>query len=203
MEPKFKTSFIPKESLVEKVPTGATHQPSRAPRSLAIVFSFIVLLIALAVGGAIFVYSSFLQSSIASKSESLQRAREAFQPALIQELERLDARIESAEELLANHVAPSSMFALLGATTLKTVRFTNLSYSVVENSVVNFDAVALQSDVFGSNRFIHNPIISELAAGEGGITFRVTATIEPRFLAYVNTITEDDDFEVTEGFTEE
>ena len=196
MEPKFKTSFIPKQALTDQTEkTSAPVSRPRKSRSMASVFSFIVLVGAIALSVAVFAYNQYLEQSIAQKSEMLQRAREAFQPALIRELERLDQRIESAEQLLADHTAPSGLFTLLEATTLKSVRFNNLSFRVegqnvaitLEGAALNFDAVALQSDVFGSNRFIKDPIVSGLdVSTDNLITFNVDATVDSRFLSYTN-----------------
>lgn len=196
MEPKFKTSFIPKKSLSQNTPQPTVHKQERK-HSLASVFAFLMLVIALGVSGVVFFYTSFLESSIANKAESLERAREAFQPALIKELERLDDRIESAEQILQEHIAPSGLFSLLEATTLKSVRFQNMTYSMLTDTVeislegeaLNFDAVALQSDVFGSNRFIREPIISGLdITGDNLVAFTVTAQIEKRFLSFENLV---------------
>lgn len=201
MEPKFKTSFIPKQSLgTQKEQKPAKRQGG--PRGIAMVVGLVILILTAGAAGIVFFYKDFLSGSIDEKIASLERARDAFQPRLIAEFEELDQRIRSAEVLLAEHLAPSMLFSLLESVTLKSVQYTDLSYEFLNQNVVeivltgtalNFDSVALQSDVLGNNRFIRQPVISDLAvSGEDRVAFKVTAQVDPRFLLYEATLDEED-----------
>lgn len=193
MEPQFRTSFIPKKTLT----AGAALEKVKG-NSLGII-SLIALIIALGavvLSVGIFLYQQILTSSIARKAETLERARAAFEPALIQELVRLDARIQSAGVILNEHLAPSTLFSILEDSTLKSVRFSNFSLNRVGDNKIgismqgvanNFNGVALQADIFGKSKAIKEPIFSNLNLDQTGkAVFTVTAFVDPAFINFIN-----------------
>lgn len=191
MAQEFQTSFIPKKTF----DVGAPARPSSST-TLSSVLSFIavaIFVLSLLGAAGIFLYGRFLVSSIESKKESLERAKNAFEPELIRELSRLDAKLRISQDLLNEHLAPSGIFNLLEGITLETVRFTNMSYSIGEDGVAlvlqgearSFASVALQSDEFGKNRSIMSPAFSGLTLDErGNVEFTVNAIIDPTTLSY-------------------
>lgn len=201
MEPRFKTSFIPKQNLAASEPPAAVHVRSSGPSvgGIGTLISLIVFLGTLGFAGGIFLYESYLEASTKSKQEQLSRAREAFQPELIREMARLDQRLTSAENLLAEHVAPSMFFRFLEESTLQTVRFTQMTFAIPDplnaeftltGEAENFAAVALQSDVFGSSPNIRDAVVSGFGVvGNGKVSFTVTGKIDPRLLSYAQTVT--------------
>lgn len=188
MEPQFRTSFIPKQPIAQ-----TAQSPSRVA-SFVTLAALIVFLISLALALSAFLYEQFLKTSIARKGESLQRAEAAFDPALLQELTRLDARINSADELLGKHVAASALFRFLEEGTLASVRFNSFNYAVTADNRItlamrgeasSFGAVALQSDVFGKSRFIREPIFSNLTLNqEGNVVFDLSAFVSPDLVSF-------------------
>ena len=202
MEPQLnKTSFIPKQSLAQQAPTAPRHSKPRKTFNLATALSLLIFIVASGAGGFVFFYHQLLETEIVDKTRELEEVRDTFDYALVKELQRLDERIESAKLILDNHLAPSQLFELLGATTLKSVSFDKLAFikqgNLIEmelsGTALNFDAVALQSDVFGSNRFIQQPVISDLKVEEVGdeaapndtnVLFRVNARVDPQFVRY-------------------
>lgn len=192
-EQKTHTSFIPKKSL-----TVARRQPKGNNIGIFFLLTLVIFIgvIALAIG--VFLYQQFLLKNIEQKSASLERARAAFEPALIQEISRLDIRIHSARDILDNHKAISAFFDLLEAATLKSVSFENLDYRTDEGGrtsismkgrALNFSSVALQSDIFGKNKFVQEPIFSDLNLDKkGDVIFNFSAFIDPRLISYENAI---------------
>lgn len=190
MEPEFKTSFMPKQPIAP--------QPQRALRggsvSLMFLLTLIVFLVAVLASSGLFLYQQFLISSIERKSQDLESARASFEPALIQELTRLDARIETAESLLGSHVALSQLFVFLESNTVSSVQFNDFRFAALsdEGATItmngkarNFGSVALQSDRFGDSSVIQEPIFSNLNVDAfGDVTFTVDAFINPRLLSY-------------------
>lgn len=187
MAEQFQTSFIPKKTFDVGAPKPA--------RTTGVVFTVAGILFALSLvsAGGVFAYERYLESSIANKREALQRAREAFEPELIRELSHLDTKIQTAEQLLNNHLAISGIFDLLQDTTLETVRFTSFSYAIepegIRLSMVgearSFSSVALQSDEFTENRFISQPVFSGLTLDEqGDVLFSATALVSPAVASY-------------------
>ena len=193
MEPKFQTSFIPKKPV--------TVAPQRKKESSSGLFSLIALILflaALTASVGVFLYQQYLVQSIAKKEASLERARSAFEPALIKEMSRLDARMISAQEILNKHTALSAFFELLEDTTLKTVQFDSFSYSIdaekkmlisMKGKALSFAAVALQSDSFGNSTLIQEPIFSGLNLDTGGnVVFDFTATLDPSIVSYADEV---------------
>ena len=199
MEPKFKTSFIPKQSLANQVPSKPVHKTKKGFR-LGTVLALLILVVSLGLAGFAFFYTTYLEGKIESQSDSLRKSREAFSPELLQELKRFDNRLQSASEILDQHIAPSGMYALVEEVTLKSVQFNSFTFNVVGNDIVqmdltgtalDLDAVALQADVFEQNNFISSPVISDIIVNEDGtIGFSVIAQIQKDHLDYSNFIFE-------------
>lgn len=193
MEPKFKTSFIPKQSLAQAaMPQKRFARPS-STHGVFFVVSFVIFLVSLVGAGGVFFYTKYLESSITSKQESLARAREAFEPDTIKVLARVDKRIEAAKLILEEHIAPSVLFALLEQTTLKSVRFDSFTYTNTTSGVSldlkgeakDFSGLALQSDVFGSNQALRNPVVHEFDFNEKRtVSFGISAGVDPAFVGF-------------------
>ncbi len=158
-----------------------------------ILVAIVALAAALALAAGVFLYDRFLDANVQKKSEQLERARQAFEPALIQELVRLDSRLQAADDVLARHLAPSELFNLLEELTLQSVAYDSLDYTVGEDDTIEIrmrgkarsvNGVALQASVFGQNNAVTNPIFSELDLVRDGVTFEVTATVNPSALRY-------------------
>ncbi|KKW22975.1 MAG: hypothetical protein UY70_C0008G0024 [Candidatus Kaiserbacteria bacterium GW2011_GWB1_52_6] len=154
----------------------------------------VVLFIASAVLGiGVFLYQQFLQTQAASKLDSLQRAKAAFEPALIQKLTRLDDRMRSADELLAAHLAPTVFFKMLEQTTLQTAAFNNLTFEAANPSDMSakltgvaqsVNSIALQADLFGKNSIFVDPIFGAIARQPDGVHFDVSVKINPALVKY-------------------
>jgi hypothetical protein len=124
------------------------------------------------------------------------KAREAFDPELINKIVRLDNRINTAKKLLEDHIAVSYFFDLLEKTTLKTVRFKDFSIEYLSKDKITvsmkgqaqgFVAVALQSDKFSSDSLFKNTIIGDIALEPAGtVSFSVISSVDPSVLSYVS-----------------
>lgn len=191
MDPQVPASFIPKKPL--NVETRA-----RAGGGLLFLLSLLIFVASLIAGGATFLYGQYLTTAITAKDESLKRAEAAYDPGVIQDLIRLDARIGEARTRMDKHVAPTALFSLLSTETLESVQFTGFEYSLLSDGSAeiamsgtgkNFSAVALQSDQFGASRLLRNVVFSDIAIGEAGeVTFKVSATVDPTLLLYRKTL---------------
>lgn len=200
MEPQFKTSFIPKQSLQEEV----SHSSVRKKRSFGGGFSFgslvstVVFLAALGASAGLFLYEQYLDRSIVDKQQTLERAREAFQPALIRELQRLDNRITAAQNILDRHIAPSSIFGVLEGSTLQTVAYTEFSYKgepsgaislTMKGSARDFASVALQTDAYSEDPFIKDPVVSDIAVSDAGtVTFSFKGSADAQIVSFRNNL---------------
>lgn len=196
MEQNIPTSFIPKKSLA----TSSAKNSLGKQRSISIVFLFslIVFIGVIIIAVSLFLWNQFLLQNIGKKKESLERAYSAFEPSLIQEMGRLDIRINSANEILSNHKAVSSFFNLLESLTITSMQFENLNYQTSDSGEIkitmkgkapSFGTIALQSDIFGENKFIQDPIFSNLNLNnKGNVEFDFSALLDPRLVLYGNVI---------------
>lgn len=154
----------------------------------------IVLFVASAVLAAgVFLYVQFLDTQAKSKLEQLQRAKEAFQPALIQKLTRLDDRMRAADTLLSSHLSPVSLFQILQQVTLQTVAYRNLNVDAndpqslkikMSGVAQSVNSVALQADLLSKSNVITSPIFTGIARQGDGVHFEVSALVNSNTIRY-------------------
>ncbi len=193
MDTNFQTSFIPKKPLSVESTVEVPHTS---------LFTFIATLIffgALAIAAIMYFYEANLNKNIATDKTSLVAARNAFEPTLLTQLQKLDRRLIDANKLLNNHVAVSPIFATLQDTTLKSIQFTKFSYGMptdangqiivrINGKARDYSSIALQSDEFAKNKNIHNPIFSNLTLDDktGIVGFDLVFTVDPDLVHFTN-----------------
>jgi hypothetical protein len=192
MEPTFQTTFIPKKPVA---PVATETKPAGAVTFFGIIAT-LVFLASIVSYGIFYIYKKQISASIESSSTSLERQSQSFDSNIVLELTDINRRLLSAEKLLSEHVVVSPLFTSLQDITLKTVRFTNFSFQnqvgdtkdiIVKMSGVaqSYDAIALQSDMFSKNRFLKDPVFSNLVPDQkGNISFDLTFFVDPSFLLY-------------------
>lgn len=190
MEERVKTSFIPKTSL--QAPEA--RHPSGNPVALANLVCGVTLILSIVAAGGLYAFLQYTNSQMAAKQESLSLSREAFQPATIRELARLDSRIQVGETLLASHLSPAKIFDELEQRTLSSVKYNSFSYAVagpghviltMSGEAASFNAVAQQSDAFSKSAVITDPIFSNVNVGRAGtITFNFTGVVDASHMLY-------------------
>jgi len=192
MDKEFQTSFVPKKTI-------APREAKKAPSSIGGVVNMVALVVFIAsilgAGGAYF-YRTSLEEKVAEYKVSLERARSAFEPSLITELQSLDKRMMAATEILENHIAVSPIFELLGEITLPTVRYSDFSYEFnpenenlvdvkLTGEARGYNFIALQADLFGDNKFIRNPIFSDFSLDQlGNVDFTLTFSVDRTLVLY-------------------
>ncbi|TSC86150.1 MAG: hypothetical protein G01um10148_656 [Parcubacteria group bacterium Gr01-1014_8] len=190
METGIKSSFIPRDATIPAAPSYS-RGPGLSDLFVLIAIVLLVASVALAVG--VFLYEQFLKTSTSSKLEQLERAKAAFEPALIQELTRLDDRMSAADQVLSEHIAPSIFFHLLEQLTLQTVAFTNLDFQAVDAHNMNVkmrgiamsvNSIALQADYLSKSGAIASPIFSNINRQIDGVHFDLGALVNPSALRY-------------------
>lgn len=147
--------------------------------------------VALAIG--VFLYGQYLGTESTAKLAQLERAKAAFQPALIQQLTRLDDRMHAADRVLGVHIAPSLFFQALETATLQTVSFQTLDFQVADNQNLSIkmagiaksvNSIALQADLFSKNGVITSPIFSNIARQSDGVHFNLSAIVNPTAIRF-------------------
>lgn len=186
-------SFIPKAPLASATPSGYR----RSTVSITTLVAVILFIASVALAASAFIYEKYLSSSLIQKQANLEKARAAFDPALIEEIRRLDRRIEHSKEILSRHAAFSSLFDTLGRSTLQNVQFKSFDLTTapgggsVKVSLKglgrSYASVALQSDAFNKTVGIKDPIFSELNLDQSGkVLFSVTANLDSSAFKYGN-----------------
>lgn len=188
MDPQVSTSFIPKKPL-----TGGERVRGSALGFIVLIAILIFIASGVAAGG-VFFYGKILEGSLVSKKQSLEKAQNAYDPGVIEDLLRLEARINQSRVLLGKHVAPTSIFQFLSEQTLENVTFNDFSYILNEQGVASialsghakdFSTVALQSDRFGGSKMLRDVVFSGISIVEkGGVNFEVKANIDSTDFLY-------------------
>lgn len=195
METRFRTSFVPKKALAvqSQAPKGGTI-------NLFFAIGTILFVLALTASGGLFLYKTLLEQSIDEKSIALEKAKKAFEPSFIEVAKRFDARIAAAREILSRHTVATPVFDFLSANTLRTIRFTGLSYAYAEggptillqgeakgaDSAAGYTSVALQSDAFLENEDVIDPVFSglRLNSTNNAVTFSFSGKLPAEMVRY-------------------
>jgi hypothetical protein len=182
-------SFIPGDAK-----QAIDHRRHRGGLAELLMLIGIVLFVASgALAGGVFFYGQYLNGSNTNKLAQLTRARDQFQPALVQQLQRLDDRMNSSNGLLQAHLAPLALFTMLEQTTITNIQFTALTFDATDmqhialkmNGVADsVNSVALQSDLFAKSGAIQNPIFSNIDRQPDGVHFDFTGLVNPVSLNY-------------------
>lgn len=191
MDQNFQTSFIPKRALAE--------DRVERPKSVSIfLFLATIIFIASIIGaGFVYFYRASLTSQVAQMKTDLQKAERAFEGDIIRELQQTDKRISAANAVLSNHISVSPIFQELQDATLKSIQFTKFAYTITGSGTTakitvqmsgkskSYTAIALESAKLAENKYIKEPVFSNLAPNDQGIVlFDLTFSVDPQFVLY-------------------
>ncbi len=191
MESNIRSSFIPQAPI--SAPSAGGRREQKGGADLGLLVSLVLFFASVVLAVGVFLYVQYLSTAAESKRAQLQRAKEAFEPALISELTRLDDRMKAADEVLATHTAPSDIFELLQQLTLQTVAFSNFSFTAQNDTEMGIamqgvaqsvNSIALQADLLARSGLILNPIFSNINRTIEGVRFDFTAAVDPTKLRY-------------------
>ena len=197
MEQNFQTSFIPKKPILKE---NATYVRSV---SIFLVISILILFTVLIATGGFYFYKGILAKKITDMENTLNLASNRFEPSKITELQNFDKRLISSSEILSKHITIIPIFNALEQLTMKSVRFTNFSYSLGEGKndadekidvkmsgiAIGYRSIALQSDLFAKNKNLIDPIFSNLTLdNSGNVIFDLEFSVNPSFVNYKQTL---------------
>ncbi|MFA5095399.1 MAG: hypothetical protein WC447_01930 [Candidatus Paceibacterota bacterium] len=190
MEQNFQTSFIPKKPIIAERAAGSQ---STSLFTVVSIFIFFTVIIAT---GALYFYDGILKKNITQMENDLNLAEGRFELSKIVQLQVLDKRLNAANQILNNHISVSPIFSALQAITMKTVSYTKFSYSFDDSKsqkiavdmsgiAVGYLSVALQADLFATNKNIIDPVFSNLSLDEkGNVTFDLNFSVDQNFVNY-------------------
>jgi hypothetical protein len=195
MEIGVPNSFIPHDATTPDVPH---YEKSGGLSELLFLVAVVLVIASIALAAGTYIYLKYLESESTQKQAQIQQAQAAFDPALIQQLTRLDHRMISADTILGSHIAPSAFFAALDSTTLTTISFQNLTFDATNPSNITLqmsgvardvNSIALQADLFSKSGIITNPIFAGIDQQADGVHFTVAASVNPAALNYQTLVT--------------
>jgi hypothetical protein len=185
--PEDKISFIPKKTFERP------FYKSRGP-GFFLTSSFLLLLLSGLICGGAILYRNSLKKQVDLLSDSLERAKAAFELPLINKLVSTSEKIKTAKVLLAEHKTIVPFFDFLERSTLKDVRFNSFEYSLSKDkeatismggTAKSYASLALQAKAFEEEKNIKNVSFSGLNLGDkGAINFKVNLTLDPSFLSF-------------------
>jgi len=190
MEQNFQTSFIPQKPIVKE------RTSSSQPVSIFLIISLFVLFAVLLATGGLYFYKGVMEKSITNMENTLNLAKNRFEPAKIAELQVLDKRLRASSEILSKHIVTTPIFDVLEKLTMKTVRYTKFSYELgteknisvkikMSGQAIGYRSIALQSDLFTKNKSLIDPVFSNLTLdNNGNVLFDLEFSVDPSFVNY-------------------
>ena len=202
MDQQFQTSFIPKKPVAEmEKKSEASYTESSVGSSSGSILGFLTTLLfvgAIVSAAGVYFYFYTVQKKITDMSSQIELASKKYDTNFITEMQLTDKRLKSATAILSSHIIVSPIFKTLGELTLKTVAFNNFDYSfnakgevivTMKGKALNYEAIALQSDMLSTNRFIKDPVFSNLNLDDkGNVTFELNFIVDRSFVNYIDDI---------------
>lgn len=194
MEQNFQTSFIPKKPILKESAIYAR------PTSIFLIISLFVLFTVLLATGGLYFYKGITVKKITDLENTLNLAKNRFEPSKITELQVLDKRLLASSEILSEHTTIIPIFNALEQITMKSVRFTDFSYDLgtdnkaivsvkMSGVAIGYRSIALQSDLFAKNKNLIDPIFSNLVLdNSGNVIFDLEFSVNPSFVNYKQTL---------------
>ena len=194
MDQNFQTSFIPKKPIVRE------RAVSARPVGILLIASIFVLFAVLLATGGLYFYKGIVIKNITKMENTLNLAKNRFEPSKITELQTLDRRLRAASEILSKHIAITPVFNTLDSITMKTIRYTKFGYNLetdkntrisikISGQAIGYSSVALQSDLFAKNKNLIDPIFSNLTLDDkGSVLFDLEFSVDPSFVNYRQTV---------------
>lgn len=171
MDVNIRPSFIPKTPITDVT-------PQETKKSFGVMTALVLILIA---GTVIsYLYVSMQLKNIKTVHDTyvarIEKARNEIGVDFVSDMVSLQAKIESAQELLGKHVAVSPIFKAIQETTVQKVHYKDFNYSLETNNELletmvvvkmngvapDYKTIALQADALAQNTFIKDPIISDI-----------------------------------------
>lgn len=150
--------------------------------------AFLLLIVSLILFGGSFFYKQGLNKDIKKMIQEIERQKEEFDPALINELILTSKNIEAAKSVVREHQIVSSVFALLEENTLSKVSFQKFADKKtavsLEGESSNYEEIAKQVLILKANPLVEEIQFSRLAKSQNKINFGLEIILKPEILSY-------------------
>ena len=167
------------------------------PTSFLTVLSIFIFATMLVATGGLYFYKQVLAQNLTKMQSELTLAQNSFEPAKITQLQVLDKRLTAATQILQSHIAVSPIFEALSQITLKSIQYTKFAYTFdptmpgatvdvkMSGVAVGYRSIALQADLFTQNKYLIDPVFSNLSLDDkGDVLFDLEFSVDPSFINY-------------------
>ena len=140
---------------------------------------------------------SDLVKKIETSKQDLAATKATYEEGSIEELIRLNDRIEESKVLLGKHLAVTPVFTMLELNTIQNVQLKTMKFSYAGPDKIkidlsgvarNYDALSKQSDAFGDAHlrgFISQPVVSDFVLNpDSTVSFNFNALIDSKLVSY-------------------
>jgi hypothetical protein len=184
LSPSIPTSFVPKQ------PISPQNRPfSTGGNNVLLITAVVILVLTLLIAAGTFLYVLFLQSEENAKGQQVITAQKSVDQNTVDQLVRLQKRLDAATAVMDQHVELSQFFTLLSSITAQGVYFNGITVEVADDRSAtitmtgvaqDFNTLAYQSNVFASQKYIKSAIFSNIAVNKGNtVSFSLTANLDP------------------------
>jgi hypothetical protein len=193
METKFQSTFIPRGPMAPV--SAATLKRGSKKSGLFGFLAFLIFALSILITVGVYGYEKYQVSHIAKMGQELEAARQSLEADALNQVMRLNTRIESTQKIVDAHTAMSPLFDFLEANTVKTLRFTEFRYDQSQGGIKlnlkgqarGYSALALQAELFNKSKYIKNPVFTDLRLDEkGNVNFSFTADLDKGIISYKN-----------------
>lgn len=153
--------------------------------------ALIALFVSLVAFGGLFAYKRSLLGRQVEWNAEIDRQEAELSAASIGELLASASALASARELLAAHVAPSNLFALLEAAVHPRVQFTSFAFSKDSGKIdlsglaASYQSVAEQVSLLEARRDVERVEFGGLSLGTKGlVSFKLAILVKPALLRF-------------------
>jgi len=194
VDPKFRSSFIPKKPLPVKS-SGKVKQHHSF--NLVIFLAAILFIAAIGLTGAAFFYENVMETRVNEKGNELNSKKNSLDLGSVEAYRALGKRLEAAQTLMNTHKAVSKLFHTLNEKTLHNISYTGIDIKdtlnglnpavEIEGLASSFNALTVQTDVFRRENIIKDMEFSEISLdGSGNVLFVIRGKLTGNELLYTN-----------------
>lgn len=175
-------SFIPKKEPQFEPPVGQKF-------GLLGAFALVIFLISLLILAALYFYERGVKTNANKMAREIEKQKEEFDPALINELISVSKSIEAAKTVVGEHRVVSPIFALLEENALPQTYFQKFSKNKnsvsLEGEAENYLEIVKQVLIFRTNPLVQEIKFSKLAKGSRDkISFALEIILKPEISSF-------------------
>jgi hypothetical protein len=184
LSPSIPTSFVPKQPV-----STDRRRFSSGGNNLFLIIAGVALGLTVAVAVATFLYDQLLKNEESAKAAQIVAAQKSVNEDTVNQLVRLQSRLNDSETLINQHIVLTQFFNLLGSITSQTVHFDGVKIQVADDrsahitmtgEATDFNALASESNTFASEQYIKSAIFSNINVNkDNNVSFTLDADLDP------------------------